>query len=47
MSESIEILLVEDNENDIELTLHAFHKENLRNSIQVVRDVEEALDFIF
>ena len=47
MSESIEILLVEDNENDIELTLHAFRKENLGNTIQVARDGEEALDFIF
>ena len=47
MSDAIEILLVEDNQNDIELTLHAFHKGNIGNAIQVVRDGEEALDFIF
>ena len=43
----IEILLVEDNPKDVELTLHALRKENLSNSIQVVRDGEEALDFLF
>ncbi len=47
MSESIEILLVEDNRDDIELTLHAFRNGSLSNAIQVVRDGEEALDFIF
>jgi len=43
----IEILLVEDNEDDLELTLHALRKENLANSIHVARDGEEALDFLF
>ena len=43
----IEILLVEDNKDDLELTLHALRKENLANSIQVVRDGEEALEFLF
>ena len=43
----VEILLVEDNEDDIELTLHALRKERLANSIEVVRDGEEALDFLF
>ncbi len=43
----IEILLVEDNEDDVELTLHALRKENLANSIHVARDGEEALDFLF
>lgn len=42
----IEILLVEDNENDIELTLHALRGENLRNQIHVARDGEEALAFL-
>ncbi len=42
----IEILLVEDNEGDIELTLHALRSEHLSNRIQVVRDGEEALDFL-
>lgn len=44
---SVEILLVEDNEADIELTLHALRHNNLANRIQVARDGEEALDFIF
>jgi two-component system response regulator len=44
---SVEILLVEDNPNDVELTLHAFKKHNLANRIQVVRDGAEALDFLF
>ncbi|MFN2463368.1 MAG: response regulator [Candidatus Dormibacteria bacterium] len=43
----VEILLVEDNPNDEELTLHAFKKYHLSNRLQVVRDGEEALDFIF
>jgi len=42
----IEILLVEDNENDIELTLHALRAENLGNQIHVARDGEEALEFL-
>jgi two-component system, response regulator len=44
---SVEILLVEDNPNDVELTLHAFNKNHLANSIKVVRDGEEALNYIF
>ena len=44
---TIEILLVEDNPHDIELTLHAFEKRNLANRVHVVRDGEEALDFLF
>ena len=43
----VEILLVEDNPKDIELTLHALSKENLSKRIQVVRDGEEALEFLF
>ena len=43
----VEILLVEDNPNDVELTLHAFEKHHLANRVQVVRDGEEALDFLF
>lgn len=42
----IEILLVEDNEKDIELTLHALRAEKLGNQIQVARDGEEALQFL-
>jgi two-component system, response regulator len=46
-TDEIEILLVEDNPKDLELTLHALRKENLSNSIQVARDGEEALEFLF
>ena len=42
----VEILLVEDNEKDIELTLHALRAENLGNQIHVARDGEEALEFL-
>lgn len=43
----VEILLVEDNPNDAELALRALRKNNLANKIVVVKDGEEALDFIF
>jgi two-component system response regulator len=43
----IEILLVEDNPDDVELTLHTLRKENLANNIHVTRDGEEALEFLF
>ncbi len=43
----IEILLVEDNPDDVELTLRALKKQNITNHIEVVRDGAEALDFIF
>lgn len=45
--EVIEILLVEDNPNDVELTLHALRKNNLANHIEVMRDGAEALEFLF
>jgi CheY-like chemotaxis protein len=44
--EAVQILLVEDNPNDVELTLHALRTSRLANEIKVVRDGEEALDFI-
>lgn len=47
MAEPVEILLVEDNPNDVELTLYALRKNNLVNRIEVVRDGAEALDFLF
>jgi len=43
----IEILLVEDNPYDAELTLRALKNNHLANRVIVVRDGEEALDFIF
>ena len=41
-----EILLVEDNPSDAELTLHALRKSKLANHIHHVRDGAEALDFL-
>jgi CheY-like chemotaxis protein len=45
-SNQVDILLVEDNNEDLELTLHALKKENLANRIHVARDGEEALEFL-
>src|SRR5438552_11768900 len=43
----VEILLVEDDPSDVELTLIALRKHNLANKIHIARDGEEALDFLF
>ncbi len=44
--QDLEILLVEDNEGDIRLTIEAFKEAKIRNQIKVVRDGEEALDYL-
>lgn len=44
---AIEILLVEDNPRDAELTIRALKKKNLANSLYHVEDGVEALDFLF
>jgi len=41
------ILLVEDNPSDVDLTKRAFEKRNLVNTLVVVRDGQEALDYLF
>lgn len=46
-SKMVEILLVEDDPNDVELTLHALKTNNLSNNVHVARDGAEALDFLF
>ncbi|HLK18143.1 MAG TPA: response regulator [Bryobacteraceae bacterium] len=46
-TEAIELLLVEDNPADEELTLHVLEKNNLANRIHVVRDGVEAVEFLF
>ena len=46
-TKEVELLLVEDDPNDVELTLIALRKHKLANKIHVVRDGEEALDFLF
>ncbi len=43
----MEILLIEDNPEDVELTLRAFQKYHLANRIHVVHDGEEALECLF
>jgi CheY-like chemotaxis protein len=47
MNASVDILLAEDNQDDIDLALHALRQGKLANSIFVVREGEEALDFLF
>jgi two-component system, response regulator len=47
ISDELDILLVEDNQDDVDLALHALQRGKLANRIFVVRDGEEALDFLF
>lgn len=46
-TEALDILLVEDSQDDVDLALHTLRREKLANNILVVRDGEEALDFLF
>jgi two-component system response regulator len=43
----VDILLVDDSQDDLDLTLHALRAENLANHVFIARDGEEALDFLF
>lgn len=47
MALDMDILLIEDDPRDVELTLRAFHKNKLTNAVHVVRDGAEALEFLF
>ncbi len=47
MKKLLPILYAEDSSNDVELTLAAFKESNLANQIDVVRDGQEALDYLF
>ena len=47
MAKAKRILLVEDSENDIELTLAALDQHNLANEVIVTRDGEEALNYLY
>ena len=47
MNNQLEILLVEDNPHDAELTIRALKKRNLANKLVHVADGQEALDFLF
>lgn len=44
---SVDVLLVEDNSSDAELTIRELKKNNMANSLYHVKDGEEALDFLF
>lgn len=47
MIDQVEVLLVEDNIHDAEMTIRSLKKVNLANNLVHVKDGEEALDFIF
>lgn len=47
LPEPVDILIVEDSPYDLEMALRGFRLANLVNHIQVARDGEEALDFLF
>lgn len=47
MQRSYDILLIEDNPADVEITLEAFRRSRSSNRVYVCRDGEDALDFIF
>ncbi len=47
MSDVIEILLVEDNPDDLELTQRVFKKYNITNRVQIAQDGAEALEYLF
>ena|SRR5688500_11671695 len=46
MNTALPILLIEDNPMDVDLTRRAFIRHNLANPLEVLRDGQEALDFI-
>jgi two-component system response regulator len=47
VAEAFEILIVEDNPLDLEMTLRGLRKANIANRIHVARDGAEALEFLF
>jgi CheY-like chemotaxis protein len=47
MAQEVEILLVDDNPADVELTVRALRRRDLAGAIHVAHDGEEALDFLF
>jgi CheY-like chemotaxis protein len=47
MNPGVEILIVEDNARDLELTLRALARNHLGNQVEAVRDGAEAIDFLF
>lgn len=47
MRDDMDILLIEDNAQDVEITLRAFQKHHITGKVHVVRDGEEALECLF
>lgn len=47
MGEAVQILLVEDNKNDAELTMRTLQKNHVGNKVHWVQDGAEAVDFLF
>jgi len=47
MPEEVDILLVDDNPSDVELTVRALRRQKIANAIHVAQDGEAALDFVF
>ncbi len=47
MMDRTTILLIEDNPDDVELTLHAFQKNHMANDVVVASDGAEGLDYLF
>jgi two-component system, response regulator len=47
MINHVEVLLVEDNVHDAEMTIRSLKKVNLANNLVHVKDGEEAIDFVF
>lgn len=45
-NKQFQVVLIEDNEQDVELALYALQSENLGDRVHVIRDGQEALDFI-
>jgi CheY-like chemotaxis protein len=47
MTQEVEILLVDDNASDVELTVRALRRHRLANNIHIAEDGQQALDFVF
>jgi two-component system response regulator len=47
IKELVTIALVEDNPDDVELALHALQRNNIVNPLEILRDGQEALDYLF
>jgi CheY-like chemotaxis protein len=47
MNEEVEVLIVEDNPHDVEMTVRALRKHRLANRVITVGDGAEALDYLF